>query len=147
MRALLVLALLLLSCGSLSTATPSPSAARTSAPSATASASGPGRSLSASDAQKLVGARVAATLDALKRKDGSALAALAHPTKGVRFTPYPFVSVAKDAKDLQWPEAGRQPQHRFERGVDAFATERLEPGDQGFHGARLRSVACGAEIS
>src|SRR5436190_22620854 len=96
MRALLVLALLLLSCGSLSTATPSPSAARTSAPSATASASGPGRSLSASDAQKLVGARVAATLDALKRKDGSALAALAHPTKGVRFTPYPFVSVAKD---------------------------------------------------
>ena len=41
-------------------------------------------------------ARVAATLDAFKRRDGAALAALAHPTKGVRFTPYPFVSTAKD---------------------------------------------------
>ena len=96
LRALLLFAVILLSCGSLSTATPSPSAARTSAPPASASASAPGRSLSSADAQRLVGARVAATLDALKRRDGSALAALAHPTKGIRFSPYPFVAVAKD---------------------------------------------------
>jgi len=97
-RVLLAFALVLVSCGSLSTATPSPStsAARTSAPPASASASAPGRSLSATEAQRLVGARVAAALDALKRRDGAALAALAHPTKGVRFTPYPFVTVARD---------------------------------------------------
>ena len=98
LRALLVLALVLVSCGSLSTATPTPSVSKSSPPPlASASASsGPGRSLSAAEAQRLVGARVAAALDALKRRDGAALAALAHPTKGVRFTPYPFVTAARD---------------------------------------------------
>jgi len=43
-----------------------------------------------------VSARVATTLDALKRRDGPALAAVAHPSKGVRFTPYPFVNPARD---------------------------------------------------
>ena len=100
LRALLVLVLLLVSCGSLRSTTPSPSPSvvkSSSAPPTSASpASGPGRSLSAAEAQRLVGARVAATLDALKRHDGAALAALAHPTKGVRFTPYPFVATARD---------------------------------------------------
>lgn len=97
LRALLVLALVLVSCGSLSSATPSPSVVKSSsAPPTSAASAGPGRSLSAGDAQRLVGARVAATIDALKRRDGAALAALAHPTKGVRFTPYPFVATARD---------------------------------------------------
>jgi len=98
-RVLLAFALVLVSCGSLSTATPSPSPSvvkSSSAPPTSAASSGPGRSLSAAEAQRLVGARVAATLDALKRHDGAALAALAHPTKGVRFTPYPFVATARD---------------------------------------------------
>ena len=46
--------------------------------------------------QRLVSARVLATLDALKKKDGAALAAVAHPTKGVRFTAYSYVQLAKD---------------------------------------------------
>jgi hypothetical protein len=100
LRALVVFALLLVSCGSLSNAlpTPSPSVVKSSSalPVSASPASGPGRSLSAAEAQRLVGARVAATLDALKRRDGAALAALAHPTKGVRFTAYPFVVTARD---------------------------------------------------
>jgi hypothetical protein len=52
--------------------------------------------MSSADAQRLVGARAAETVAALKKRDGAALAALAHPTKGVRFTPYPFVSTARD---------------------------------------------------
>ena len=100
LRALLVLALVFVSCGSLSSATasPSPSVVKSSSapPTSASPASGPGRSLSAAEAQRLVGARVAAALDALKRHDGAALAALAHPTKGVRFTPYPFVATARD---------------------------------------------------
>ena len=35
-------------------------------------------------------------MDALKRRDGAALAAVAHPSKGVRFTPYAYVTPAKD---------------------------------------------------
>ena len=48
------------------------------------------------DAQRAVGTRVSETLAALARRDGAALAALAHPTKGVRFSPYPFVRLASD---------------------------------------------------
>lgn len=95
-RALVVLAFFLASCGSLSTPSPTPSLRATAAASASASASAPGRSLSSAEAQRLVGARAAETLAALKRRDGAALSALAHPTKGVRFTPYPFVSTARD---------------------------------------------------
>lgn len=95
-RALVVLAFFLASCGSLSAPSPTPSVRATAAPSASASASAPGRSLSSAEAQRLVGARAAETLAALKKRDGAALSALAHPTKGVRFTPYPFVSTARD---------------------------------------------------
>ena len=88
-----------MSCGSLASPSASPSKATASvAPSASAVATATvaGRSLPAAEAQRLVSAKVLATLDALKKKDGAALAAVAHPTKGVRFTPYPFVQVAKD---------------------------------------------------
>jgi hypothetical protein len=37
-----------------------------------------------------------AVLLALKNKDGAALAALAHPTKGVRFSPYGHISTSTD---------------------------------------------------
>ena len=75
---------------------PSPSPVVTSRPASAVPSPVRGRNLSATEAQQLVSSRVVSTLDALKRRDASALAALAHPTKGVRFTPYPFVSTAKD---------------------------------------------------
>jgi hypothetical protein len=94
--ALAVLALLVVSCGSLVRLSPSPSATVSAPATASAAPTGPGRQLSAAEAERLVGARVRAVLDALKRRDGAALVALAHPTKGVRFTAYPFVIVARD---------------------------------------------------
>jgi hypothetical protein len=41
-------------------------------------------------------ARAGETLAALKSNDMNALAAIAHPTKGVRFTPYPYVDTKAD---------------------------------------------------
>ena len=101
MRVAAILALALVSCGSLAGASPTPSAIATTAapastPPASASPVAGGRSFAAAEAQRLVGARVAATLDALKRRDDAALAAVAHPNKGVRFSPYPYVNVANN---------------------------------------------------
>lgn len=101
MRVAAILTLALVSCGSHAGASPTPSAiAKTAAPASTSPASAspltPGRDLPTAEAQRLVGARVAATLDALKRRDDAALAALAHPTRGVRFSPYPYVNVASN---------------------------------------------------
>ena len=97
MRSLVVFALVLVSCGALASPSAPPSQpAKSVVPTASATAAVAGRSLPAAEAQRLVSAKVLATLDALKKKDGAALAALAHPTKGVRFTPYPFVQIAKD---------------------------------------------------
>jgi hypothetical protein len=98
----LAVALLVPACGSLvspsPTATARPTATTSPRPSASPSPSPAirGRDLPAAEAQRLAGARVRATLDALKRRDGAALAAVAHPTKGVRFTAYPFVNVSRD---------------------------------------------------
>jgi hypothetical protein len=89
-------ALLIASCGSTVRSSPPPSPVLTSRPASAVPSPVRGRSLSATEAQQLVSSRVVSTLDALKRRDGSALAAVAHPTKGVRFTPYPFVSTVKD---------------------------------------------------
>lgn len=92
----MTLALILVSCGSLASPSPSPSRPAASAsptPSATTVA---GRQLSSAEAERLAGPRVRATLDALKARDGARLAALAHPTKGVRFSPYPYVVPAKN---------------------------------------------------
>lgn len=101
MRIAAILALALVSCGSRVGASTTPSvtatsAVATSAPPASASLAMPARQLPAAEAQRLVSGRVAATLDALKRRDGPALATVAHATKGVRFTAYPFVRTAMD---------------------------------------------------
>lgn len=96
MRGLIVLAFFLASCGSLGTPAPTPSATSSAAQTGSAAPATRGRALSPAEAQRLVGARAAETVAALKKRDGVALAALAHPTKGVRFTPYPFVSTARD---------------------------------------------------
>jgi hypothetical protein len=104
-RSLFAVVMLVVACAPVVSATPTPipsgAATATAIPStgrpATASpAAIPGRSLGAAEAQQLVGGRVASTLDALKRRDSPGLAALAHPTKGVRFSPYSFVNFSRD---------------------------------------------------
>jgi hypothetical protein len=92
-RAIIALALILTACGSLTSASPSPSRSPANSASPTAR---PGRQLSSADAERLLAGRVRATLDALKARNGALLAAIAHPAKGVRFSPYPFVSTARD---------------------------------------------------
>lgn len=51
-----------------------------------------GRQLSAAEAESAVGSLVRDTLAAFKKRDGQALAALAHPSKGVRFSPYAYLN-------------------------------------------------------
>jgi hypothetical protein len=89
-------ALTLISCGTI-TVTPTP----TATPTATArpSPSAPAvlaRRLSEADAQQAVGAAVRDVLSALKRRDGTVIAAAAHPTKGVRFSQDAYVRPAAD---------------------------------------------------
>jgi hypothetical protein len=50
------------------------------------------RSLSETDAQGAVGSLVREALAAFKDRDGPKLAALAHPGRGVRFAPYPYLN-------------------------------------------------------
>ena len=73
--------------GAAATATPAATATRTPAPTDIRAA----RSLPEAEAKRLVESTALAVVDALKLKDGAKLAALAHPTKGVRFSAYPFV--------------------------------------------------------
>ena len=94
LAALALVALALSASGSLAGASPSP--APTSASATAAASPVRGRELSAGQAQQLVSARVVSAMDALRRRDAAGLSAIAHPTKGIRFTPYPFVSTAKD---------------------------------------------------
>lgn len=97
MRSFVLVALIVVlggACGSL--AAPSPSPTLTSAPASAIATPIRGRDLSPTQAQQLVSARVVSAMDALRRRDSAGLAAVAHPTKGIRFTPYPFVSTAKD---------------------------------------------------
>ena len=69
----------------------SPNASLTTSPRPTPS--GPAaRSMNEADAQRAVGALVRDTLAALKERDGAKLAALAHPAKGVRFSPYAYLN-------------------------------------------------------
>jgi len=78
--------LALVACAGAAVPGPSPSA------SATPRSSGPlARQLSAADADAAVGASVRDTLAAFQKRDGPALAALAHPSKGVRFSPYAYL--------------------------------------------------------
>lgn len=85
-RLIAVFGLALVACAGAAAPDPSPNA------SVTPRASGPlARQLSAADAEAAVGALVRDTLAAFKKRDGQALAALAHPSKGVRFSPYAYV--------------------------------------------------------
>jgi hypothetical protein len=85
-RLLAVFGLAIVACAGAAAPDPSPSASASSRP------SGPlARQLSAADAEAAVGAAVRDTLAAFKKRDGPALAALAHPSKGVRFSPYPYL--------------------------------------------------------
>ena len=85
-RLLAVFGLALVVCAGAAAPDPSPSASASPRP------SGPlARQLSATDAEAAVGAAVRDTLVAFKKRDGPALAALAHPSKGVRFSPYAYV--------------------------------------------------------
>jgi hypothetical protein len=85
-RLLAVFGLVLVACAGAAAPGPSPSASGTAQP------SGPlARQLSAADAEAAVGVLVRDTLAAFKKRDGPALAALAHPSKGVRFSPYAYV--------------------------------------------------------
>jgi hypothetical protein len=85
-RLLAVIGLALIACAGAAAPGPSPSA------SVSPRSSGPiARQLSAADAEAAVGSLVRDTLAALKERDGQALAALTHPSKGVRFSPYAYV--------------------------------------------------------
>ena len=96
LAALLVISIVPLACGTRApvgagpsaTATPVPSASRDPSPSASASPS--------ADVEATVRARATAAVTALRDKDFAALAALAHPVKGVRFSPYAFVDVTRN---------------------------------------------------
>jgi hypothetical protein len=73
--------------GAAATETPAATATRTPTPTDIRAA----RSLPESEAKRLVESTALAVVDALKQKDGTKLAALAHPSKGVRFSAYPYV--------------------------------------------------------
>lgn len=90
-RLFAVFSLALVACAGAAAPDPSPSASA----SATPRPSGPlARQLSAADAEAAVGAQVRDTLAAFKKRDGPALAALAHPSKGVRFSPYAYLQAS-----------------------------------------------------
>lgn len=57
---------------------------------------GPGRLLGAAEAERLVGASAREALAALRARDGARLASLAHPSKGVLFSPYAYVHPGDD---------------------------------------------------
>jgi hypothetical protein len=78
--------------GIAATATPAP----TVTPSPAATAIRGARALPEADAKRLVESTAVAVVDALKRKDGVKLASLAHPTKSVRFSMYPYVRTDVD---------------------------------------------------
>jgi hypothetical protein len=87
-RLLAVFGLAIAACAGAAAPDPIPSPS----PSATPRPSGPlARQLSAADAEAAVGSLVRDTLAAFKKRDGPALAALGHPSKGVRFSPYAYV--------------------------------------------------------
>lgn len=52
--------------------------------------------LSPEDARQIIEDRASLVIDAISRKDGAAISQYVHPVKGVRFTPYAFVSLEDD---------------------------------------------------
>lgn len=90
---LAVFGLMIVTCGG-GAAAPSPTPSASSASPRPSTSPVGARQLSALDAEAAVGGLVRATLAAFKRRDGPALAALAHPSKGVRFTPYSYLQAS-----------------------------------------------------
>jgi hypothetical protein len=88
-RLLAVLGLVLITCGG--AAAPGPGASATVSPQPTASPVA-GRQLSSAEAETAIGPLVRETLAAFKKRDGAALAALAHPSRGIRFAPYAYLN-------------------------------------------------------
>jgi hypothetical protein len=86
---LAVIGLVLVTCGG--AAAPGPAPSTSGAPSLPSPSQAGARQLSAADAEAAVGVSVRAALAAFKKRDGPALGALAHPSKGVRFSPYAYV--------------------------------------------------------
>jgi hypothetical protein len=86
---LAVIGLVLVTCGG--AAGPGPAPSTSGAPSQPSPSQAGARQFSATDAEAAVGASVRAALAAFKKRDGPALGALAHPSKGVRFSPYAYV--------------------------------------------------------
>lgn len=65
------------------------------APTATATSSATQRPPTSAEVEATVRARAAEAVKALKAKDFATIASLAHPTKGVRFSPYAFVDTQR----------------------------------------------------
>lgn len=56
----------------------------------------PGNTITPAQAKQLISSRARETVMALKNGDMQRLSAIAHPTKGVRFTPYNYVELKQD---------------------------------------------------
>lgn len=93
LAALLAVSVASVACGARAPVGAGPST--TTAPN-TSTASPTPRPSSSADVETAVRSRGALAVAALRDKDFTALAALAHPVKGVRFSPYAFVDVAKN---------------------------------------------------
>ena len=91
--ALLIASAMLLACGSRTPVGAGPSA--TAAPTTNATATTTPRPSASADVATTVRTRASAVVAALKAKDFTTVASLAHPTKGVRFSPYAFVDTAR----------------------------------------------------
>jgi len=93
LAALLVISIVPLACGTRAPVGAGPSAT------ATPTASPTPRPSPSADVEATVRARAALAVTALRDKDFAAVAALAHPVKGVRFTPYTFVQARDNVLD------------------------------------------------
>ena len=95
LAALLALPPVLVACGARAPVGAGPTATATQAPTSTATATATPRAQTSAEIEATVRARAAEAVKALKAKDFAAVAALAHPTKGVRFSPYAFVDTQR----------------------------------------------------
>ena len=93
--AMLVLATTLIGCGSRAPVGAGPTLTATPTSAATATATATPRASTSAEIEAAVRARGAEAVKALKAKDFAAVAVLAHPTKGVRFSPYAFVDTQR----------------------------------------------------
>jgi hypothetical protein len=88
-RLLAALGLVLITCGGAAAPIPGPSAVVSTQPAASPVAA---RQLSSAEAEAAIGPFVRDALAAFKKRDGPGLAALAHPSRGVRFSPYAYLN-------------------------------------------------------